>query len=92
MKQTGPRYSKEEFRRRGQEIYQRDILPRLTTEDDNKFVAIDIETGAYEIDADDYSAVERLHRRCPDAQGWLVRVGQPATYHLGGYRPPREVK
>ena len=69
-----PRYSKEEFARRGQEIYEQDIQPRLDPSDEGKFVAIDIETGMYEVDADDYTATERLLRRNPDAQIWLVRV------------------
>jgi len=77
-----PRYSKEEFARRGQEIYEQDIQPRLDPSDEGKFVAIDIETGMYEVDADDYTATERLLRRNPDAQIWLVRVGHRAAYRI----------
>jgi hypothetical protein len=83
------RYSKDEFARRGQAIYERDISPRLEAGDAGKFVAIDIETGAYEVDSDDYMATERLLDRRPDAQMWLVRVGQQAAYRIGG-RPVRE--
>jgi len=77
------RYSGEEFARRGQEIYEQKIRPVLRAEDADKFVAIDIESGDYEIDRDDYTTTERLLRRHPDAQIWLVRVGQPAAYRLG---------
>lgn len=42
-----PRYTKEEFARRGDEIYERDILPRITHQDHGKVVAIDIETAAH---------------------------------------------
>src|SRR6266545_5929557 len=70
-----PRYSKEEFAQRGQTIYARDIRPHLGAGDDDKFVAIDIETGAYEIDRDDYTATERLLSRHLQAQIWLLRVG-----------------
>ncbi len=84
-----PRYSKDEFAQRGQSIYERDIHPHLTTEDESKFVAIDIETGAYEIDRDDYTATERLLRRHPIAQIWLLRVGYRTAYRIGG-RPGRE--
>jgi hypothetical protein len=62
-----PRYSKEEFARRGQETYDRDIRPHLKADDEGKFVAIDIETGTYAIDKDDYTATERLLARNPDA-------------------------
>ncbi len=83
-----PRYSKEEFARRGQDIYERLIRPQVEPGYDGAFAAIDIETGAYELDADDYTATERLLRRLPDAQVWLVRVGQPATYRIGSRMRP----
>ncbi len=79
-----PRYSKDAFAQRGQSIYERDIRPHLTAEDEGKFVAIDIETGAYEIDRDDYTATERLLRRHPTAQIWLLRVGSRTAYRIGG--------
>ena len=79
-----PRYSKEECAQRGQTIYERDIRPHLGAGDDGKFVAIDIETGAYELDRDDYTATERLLSCHPHAQIWLLRVGQRTAYRLGG--------
>jgi hypothetical protein len=79
----GPRYSKEEFARRGRAIYERDIRPHLAAGDEGKFVAIDIETGAYEVDRDDCTATERLLVHYPNAQMWLVRVGQRAAYRIG---------
>jgi hypothetical protein len=85
----GPRYSKEEFAERGDAIYDRVIRPQLSAEDDGKFVAIDIETGDFEIDPDDYTAVERLYASRPDAQPWLRRVGYRAAYSHGG-RLPRD--
>jgi len=77
------RYGPEEFARRGQDIFDRVVGPALRPEDDNKFVAIDIESDGYEIDAKDHAATERLRKRYPDAQIWLMRVGHPATYRLG---------
>jgi hypothetical protein len=81
-----PRYSKEEFARRGQEIYDRTIRAVAEAQDSGKFVAIDIESGAHEIDADDFLATERLFQRYPDAQIWLMRVGQPTAYRIGPSR------
>jgi len=77
-------FSSEEFARRGQEIYDRDVRPALRPEDDNKFVAIDIGSGVYEIDGDDYAATERLLAKQPRAQIWLARAGQRAAYRIGG--------
>jgi hypothetical protein len=78
-----PRYSKEEFARRGDEIYDRDILPYMKPEDDGKAVAIDIETGDYEIDKDELAACHRLRARHPDAQVWMLRVGSRYLYRFG---------
>lgn len=77
------RYSREEFARRGQEIYDRVVRAALQPEDEDKFVALDIESGSYEMDRDDYTAVDRLLKRLPDAQIWLMRVGQKTPYRIG---------
>ena len=84
MSATAPRYSSEEFARRGHEVYDRIVRPNVGCEDDGKLVAIDIETHEYEIDQDGYAASEKLLTRRPDAQLWLMRVGQPTAYRLGG--------
>jgi hypothetical protein len=84
MNASKARYSSEEFSRRGQEIYDRDVRPALRPEDEDKFVAIDIELGGYEIDGHDYAATERLQTRHTHAQIWLARVGQRAAYRIGG--------
>ena len=75
MSAPRPRYSKEEFARRGDEIYDRDISPHVGPDDEGKFVVIDIETGAYEIDQDELAASDRLLARRLDAQIWTRRVG-----------------
>ena len=71
----------------GRAIYQEKILPTLGSDDSDKLVVIDVNSGEYEIDADDMAAVTRLLERCPDAYTWLERVGQPAAYHMGGLLP-----
>ena len=82
MPSTEPRRSPEEIARLGAEVFDRHVRPALRPEDDGKFVALDIETGEYEIDADDYAAVTRLRARRPSAEVWLERVGQPTAYQL----------
>jgi hypothetical protein len=78
------RYSKEEFARRGDAIYAKDICPKLTAKDVGKFAAIDIETGAYEINSDELRAGDKLRARIPDAQIWMVRVGYRSVHRIGG--------
>ena len=68
--------SLDECARLGTETFDRLVRPLLRPEDDGKFVAIDIDTGDYEIDEDDYTAIMRLSARCPAAEIWLECVGQ----------------
>ena len=47
-------------------------------------MAIEVETGAYEIDSDERTAGDRLRARVPDAQIWMRRVGSRYIRHFGG--------
>ncbi len=84
MASTKRRYGKEEFARRGEEIYEAQVHPRLAAEDEGKFAAIDIDSGAYEIDEDELKACDKLNARIPDAQIWLARVGSRYLHRFGG--------
>ena len=84
MSSTERRYNKEEFARRGDAIFESDVRPHLGPEDDGKFVAIDIESGAYEIDAEELPACDRLRARVPQSQVWLARVGSQYVHRFGG--------
>ncbi len=79
-----PRYSKEEFARRGEEIFERVVRPRVEGEDERKFVLIDIETEDFEVDTDEIAASDRLLARNPDGQVWVRRVGSRYVYSFGG--------
>lgn len=70
-----PRYTKEEAARLGDEIYNRDIRAQVEPDHRGKYIAIDIETGTWEMDADEIVAGDRLRARIPDAQTWMTRVG-----------------
>ena len=75
MAVMSPKYSKEEFARRGGDWYERNVRPHAEAGNLGKFVVIDIETGDYEIDEDEIAASDRLLARHPDAQVWVTRVG-----------------
>ena len=83
MPATQPRYSKEEFAQRGDATYEGEIRPLVEAGNEGKFVAIDIETGAYEIDADELAASDRLLARVPEAQIWLKRIGSRYVRRFG---------
>jgi hypothetical protein len=84
MNSLRPRYSKEEFARRGDEIYERDIRQIVERGNEGKYVAIDIESGAYEMDRDEIAASDRLLARKPNAQIWLIQVGASTVRRFGG--------
>jgi len=78
-----PRYSKDEYARRGNDMYEHQVRPQVEQGNKGKIVAIDIETGAYELTADILTASRKLLAREPDAQIWFVRVGHPGVHHFG---------
>jgi hypothetical protein len=83
-----PRHSNEEFARLGKKYYDEKVVPALRPEDNDCFVAIDIESGEFAIHANDYQATENLLQRVPDAQIWLARVGHRAAYRMGWHGDP----
>jgi hypothetical protein len=85
MASTKRRYSKEEFARRGDALVESKVRPHLTAADQDKFVAIDIETGEYELDKNEMKATDRLRKRLPEPQIWLVHVTLGYLHRFGGH-------
>jgi hypothetical protein len=81
-----PRYSKEEAGRRGDEIYDRDIRSQVEPAHNEEIVAIDLDTGAWEMDPDERTAAKRLEARLPDAQIMVIRVGSRYVRRFGAGR------
>lgn len=77
------RYSKEELARRGQELYEGSIRQQVESGNIGKIVAIDIETGEFEVDENLVPATNRLFERYPNAQPWVIRIGHRAVDHFG---------
>lgn len=77
------RYTAEELGRLGDALYEREVAPHVSAEDTGRFVAIDVESGAYEVAPDELTAVDRLFARKPDAQLFLRRVDKPYTHRFG---------
>jgi hypothetical protein len=76
------RYSLEEMERRGQELYEQKVRPLVEAGNRGKIVAIDVDSGAFEVDDDLKAADTRLFARYPDAQIWYVRIGYPAVFRF----------
>ncbi|MBI4605261.1 MAG: hypothetical protein HY721_25135 [Planctomycetes bacterium] len=78
-----PRLSKEEHARRGMAIYEQQIRPQVEAANQGRIVAIDVETGAFEVAEDTLTACDRLLARYPEAQIWCVRIGDRAVHRFG---------
>jgi hypothetical protein len=72
---------------RGKALYQEHIRSLVETQESlGKIVAIDIESGYYEIDSDLLVASRRLRIRHAAARIWAERIGYNAVYAVGGTR------
>lgn len=78
-----PRYPKEEYARRGNEIYESQVRQQVEEGNYGRIVAIDIETEAFEVADTTIKATDRLYERVPDAQPWVIRIGHRTVYRFG---------
>ena len=78
-----PRYSSEEFARRGTGLYEQQVRPQVEKNNPGRVVAIDIETGAFEVADNTITASDLLLAHHPQAQTWFVRVGHRGVHRFG---------
>jgi hypothetical protein len=81
------RYSPEDFCDKGTQIYQEQILPKLNEDCDGKIIAIDIETGEFELADTTLAAANKMFKRIPDAQLWFERIGAAGVHKFNTVRP-----
>ncbi len=83
MTATIPRYTPEDHARLGTALYEQRIRSQVEAEHKGQVIAIDVESGEFEIGKDGMSAAKRLKERQPAAQIWCVRIGYPAVHKFG---------
>jgi hypothetical protein len=77
--------SEEEIAQQGAALYQGSIRQNVETPENlGKLIAIDINTGDYEIDSDLLVAHDRLQSKHPGSIPWTERIGYDAVYAVGG--------
>jgi hypothetical protein len=79
----------EELARLGKAIYDERIRPLVESSQRGRIVAIDINSGDYELADDTLTATDRLYARKPDAEPWVVRVGHAGVHRFGPRAVPR---
>jgi hypothetical protein len=57
-----------------------------------RIVAINIETGTFEVDDTPMVAVDRLYECQPDAQPWVIRIGHRAVFRFGSRNLRKSMK
>ena len=72
---------------KGTQLYQEQILPKLDRDADGKIVAIDIETGEFELADTTLAAAAKMFDRIPNAQLWFERIGAEGVHKFNGIRP-----
>ena len=76
-------YTPQEVESKGEAIYVRQIRDKLNPKHKGEFLVIDIETGEYDVNADDLVATKRLLTNCPNAVIYGLRIGFPTAYRIG---------
>jgi hypothetical protein len=84
-----PRYSMEEFERRGTEHYEGKIRSQVESGNLGRLLCIDIESGDYALSDDELEGAQVLIDKNPDAQIWCLRIGYVAVTSYCGF-PSRE--
>ena len=77
-------YTTEEVARKGRELFEREVRPRVETGNRGKIVMIDIETGTWELGDDDIALSRAMLAKRPGAALYAVRIGYPGVVKIGG--------
>ena len=85
MSANEPQYGAAETARRGDEIYEREVRPRLEQANEGRVVAIDVVTEAFEIGENAVEASDKLLERVKNPEIWFVRIGHPVLHRIGGH-------
>ena len=85
-------FSKEEIAERGDEMYESLVKPKLKKKDKGRIVALDIESGEWEIGDDVLDASHKLRARVANPETYFVRVGYRYVHKFGFSELPDKYK
>ncbi len=75
---------KEDVVRRGKELYEQHIRAKVEAGNKGKMLIIDIETGEFEMDDNELTAIRRARAKHHDAVLYGMRIGFPTAHKIGG--------
>ena len=73
----------EALAQRGQEYYDRVLRAEVEPEHKGEFLVLEVESGEYELDADEAAALNRAMERHPDHVFYVLRVGSRTAHRIG---------
>jgi hypothetical protein len=68
---------------RGHTFYEHQIRTQVETQHTGDFLILEVETGDYEIDAEEVRALQRAKAKHPDGALYIVRIGSPTADRFG---------
>ena len=74
--------SRQERLQRANAAYEK-FEPKLLPGDTGKLVALDLDSGHYEIGTDELETIHHLRARRPAATAWMFRVGSASVHRIG---------
>ncbi len=69
--------------RKGQAYYDRVLRSKLEPKHKGKYLILDVETGEYEMDADELAALDRYEAKHSGHLCYVIRVGYPVSGSIG---------
>ena len=81
---TKPQYSADEAVDRAEEIYHQRLRSQVEAGNLGRYIAIDVDSGEYEMGDDYHAAARVLLNRNPDAALAVLRIGYAAVGRIGG--------
>lgn len=72
-----------EIVRRGKEIYEKTLHAAVDELQSGRYLAIDVESGDFEIDDEMLTASKRLRQRHDDPPIFVMRIGYPTAVQIG---------
>jgi hypothetical protein len=74
---------REAFARRAEEYYDRVLRAKLEPEHKGEYLFLDVDSGDYELDADQLAAMRRARAKHPGTIFYIMRVGYRAVDRIG---------
>ena len=78
------------FDKKGEEIYQKKLRPKLEGKHKGRIVAIDVGSGDYFLGKTVLEAIEKGRKKHPGQIFYAIRIGYPAVHSLRRSWPSRE--